>query len=237
MTPKKPTYEELEKRANELETEASRCKQAEEELRESKQILEDIAQGITESIFLLSKDFKILWANKAAERETGLPLKKLIGNYCYKVTHHLDDPCSPPNEACPVHELEISGKAVAEEHIHFDNKNRKIFVEVSAYPVKDQEGNVVKYVHVTKNITERKQMEQEKEQLIQKLQESLSEVKTLSGLLPICASCKKIRDDKGYWNRIEDYIKKHSTADFSHGICPDCARKLYPQFFDEEEKD
>ena len=61
------------------------------------------------------------------------------------------------------------------------------------------------------------------------LQVSLSEVKTLSGLLPICASCKNIRDDKGYWNQIDHYIEKHSDVDFSHGICPDCMAKLYPE--------
>lgn len=60
------------------------------------------------------------------------------------------------------------------------------------------------------------------------LQEAMSKVKTLSGFLPICASCKKIRDDQGYWNQIEVYIRNHSEAEFSHGICPDCAKKLYP---------
>lgn len=59
------------------------------------------------------------------------------------------------------------------------------------------------------------------------LQEALAEIKTLSGLLPICSKCKKIRDDKGYWNQIETYIKKHSQAEFSHGICPECSDELY----------
>ena len=62
----------------------------------------------------------------------------------------------------------------------------------------------------------------------------LAKIKTLSGMLPICASCKKIRDDKGYWNRIETYISKHSETEFSHGICPDCAKKLYPQHYKEK---
>ncbi len=64
------------------------------------------------------------------------------------------------------------------------------------------------------------------------LQEALAKIKTLSGLLPICASCKKIRDDKGYWNRIETYISDHSEAEFSHSICPECTKKLYPQLYD-----
>jgi transcriptional regulator with GAF, ATPase, and Fis domain len=75
---------------------------------------------------------------------------------------------------------------------------------------------------------ERKRAEAEKEKLIVQLQKALSEVKQLSGLLPICASCKKIRDDKGYWNQIETYIRDRSEAEFTHGICPDCFKKLYP---------
>ncbi len=67
-----------------------------------------------------------------------------------------------------------------------------------------------------------------------KLEDALSEVKALSGLLPICASCKKIRDDRGYWNQIEKYISEHSEATFSHGLCPDCAEKLYPGFADKK---
>ena len=62
------------------------------------------------------------------------------------------------------------------------------------------------------------------------LKEALAKVKKLSGFLPICANCKKIRDDKGYWNQIEVYIRDHSEAEFSHGICPDCVKKLYPEF-------
>jgi hypothetical protein len=75
-----------------------------------------------------------------------------------------------------------------------------------------------------------KEMEaaEERERLVSALQEALSKVKQLSGLLPICASCKKIRDDRGYWSQIEEYIRKHSEADFSHGFCPVCIEKLYP---------
>lgn len=65
------------------------------------------------------------------------------------------------------------------------------------------------------------------------LQDALSKVKTLSGFLPICASCKNVRDDKGYWQQIEAYIKDHSDAVFSHSICPSCAAKLYPDIFPE----
>lgn len=85
-------------------------------------------------------------------------------------------------------------------------------------------------------IEERTRTEAEKEQLIAQLQKAMQDVKVLSGFLPICASCKKIRDDTGYWRQIEDYISKHSNALFSHGICPDCSKKLYPEFHEELQK-
>jgi two-component system, OmpR family, response regulator VanR len=82
---------------------------------------------------------------------------------------------------------------------------------------------------LVQEVAERKKSEQEKERLIVELQQALAEVKKLSGLLPICASCKRIRDDQGYWQQIEGYISEHSEADFSHGICPKCAKELYPE--------
>ena len=80
------------------------------------------------------------------------------------------------------------------------------------------------------DITDRKQAEADRDKFILKLQETLDRVKTLSGLLPICAHCKNIRNDKGYWSQIETYIRDHSEAEFSHGICPECAKKFYPDF-------
>jgi len=73
-------------------------------------------------------------------------------------------------------------------------------------------------------------LSEEQQDLIDRLHEALTSIKTLKGMLPICASCKKVRDDKGYWNQIEEYVSAHSDAEFSHGICPDCVRKLYPQY-------
>ena len=88
---------------------------------------------------------------------------------------------------------------------------------------------------LAEEIDERTELEQERERLIGELQEALAQVKTLSGFLPICASCKKIRDDTGYWKQIESYLSAHADVTFSHGICPDCAQKLYGNFIDVDE--
>ena len=97
-------------------------------------------------------------------------------------------------------------------------------------PITDELGITTNFLAVKEDITERKQFEAEREKLITDLQTALADIKTLGGLIPICSSCKKIRDDKGYWNILEAYLMKHSDAQFTHGICPDCMAKLYPDF-------
>jgi len=88
-----------------------------------------------------------------------------------------------------------------------------------------------------KEVLERRKAEDEKEKLIVELKESLAKIKTLNGLLPICSWCKKIRNDAGYWQQLESYIGQHSGAEFSHGICPDCLREKYPEYYMNEDQD
>ncbi|HPC35839.1 MAG TPA: PAS domain S-box protein [Candidatus Marinimicrobia bacterium] len=97
-------------------------------------------------------------------------------------------------------------------------------------PLRDLQGNIIGIVGVGRDITERKQAEEQREKFIAELQEALDKIKTLKGLIPICACCKKIRDDQGYWNNVESYIKEHAEVEFTHGICPDCMKKLYPNY-------
>ena len=68
------------------------------------------------------------------------------------------------------------------------------------------------------------------------IEAAMAQIKTLSGLLPICSNCKKIRDDEGYWEQVEVYIAKHSNVDFSHGLCPDCMKKLYPDSYEKSQQ-
>lgn len=92
----------------------------------------------------------------------------------------------------------------------------------------DEQGHPSKLLGTVMDITERKRLEQERESLIAQLQDSLSRVKSLEGILPICAHCKRIRDEQGQWQAVETYVRGRSNADFSHGICPICLDKYYP---------
>lgn len=102
--------------------------------------------------------------------------------------------------------------------------NKVLSITIAPFP----EGAII----TTHDITAAKLAEEDRLRLIGELRAALAEVESLRGLLPICASCKKIRDDSGYWNRIEDYFSKRSSVNFSHTMCPECMQKLYPEFWD-----
>jgi PAS domain S-box-containing protein len=117
------------------------------------------------------------------------------------------------------------------EEYALDKNEQKRWLLTAKLPLRDEKGQIIGLVGIGRDITERKKAEAERERLITELQNALVDVKTLSGLVPICANCKKIRDDQGYWTQVESYIQERSQARFSHGICPDCAAKLYPNYF------
>ncbi len=98
---------------------------------------------------------------------------------------------------------------------------------ITVDPIFNSVGEIISAVHITRDITQRILIQNEREILVKKKKNALTRIKALDGLIPICSTCKKIRDDKGYWNLIESYIESHSDAAFSHGICPDCSDNLY----------
>lgn len=115
------------------------------------------------------------------------------------------------------------------ETLHHHKDGRLIILESSGVPFFAADGALKGYRGIDRDITWRKQAEREREELIVELQEAIANVKTLSGLIPICAGCKKIRDDKGYWSQLETYISEHADVLFSHGYCPDCYAKVYDE--------
>ena len=170
----------------------------------------------------------ILMANDSYWAEFGpLPAgKKTIK--CYE--HRFGESCH--TELCPLTKVLAGASKYAYEPTKEKNGATKHFI-VTAKPLLNAKDKIVGIVESFLEITGRKQLEEEKGLLIDELKKSLEQVQILSGFIPICASCKKIRDDQGFWSQVETYIGKHSGATFSHGICPDCIRKLYPELADE----
>jgi PAS domain S-box-containing protein len=126
------------------------------------------------------------------------------------------------------HELDsiILGPEVRNFSIDYrPEANTAYTLSVSTSIMRYPSGAPLAFVCVLRDISERKQAEEEREKLIGELQKALAEIKTLHGFLPICYSCKKVRDDSGYWTQVEHYIEDHSEIEFSHGLCPDCAKK------------
>ena len=195
-----------------------------EELRVSRQMLEDVTQGITESIFLIAMDYKILWANRTATDQVGVTLDQIVGNTCHAVIHQRESACEPPAAPCPLREFVATGKSRTVQSRH-DKDGNETVVEVNIYPARDKAGDITGFIHVSRDITERDRLEKEIADKVVQLEASLARVKQLEGILPICVYCKKIRDDKDSWRQMEDFISSHSEADFSHGICPECFKK------------
>jgi hypothetical protein len=112
-------------------------------------------------------------------------------------------------------------------------QGEKTYFEVKRSDMLDVSEKFTASIIILRNITKRTLAQAALKKTITELGQALSEVKKLSGMLPICASCKKVRDDKGYWNQVEQYVADHSEVTFSHAICPDCLRKLYPEIAEE----
>jgi PAS domain-containing protein len=123
---------------------------------------------------------------------------------------------------------DITRRKKAEEELEKHRLNLKDLVEERTSEL--MEANK----RLKQEIGERKRAEKEKEKLIEELQEAFNNIKTLRGLIPICAWCKKVRDDRGYWKQVEDYIREHSDADFTHGICSECMKRIEDEEKDEE---
>ncbi|HMK61886.1 MAG TPA: PAS domain S-box protein [Dissulfurispiraceae bacterium] len=210
--------------------EAERDK-AQATIRAHARFLQGLIEAIPNPVFCKNVQLRYVACNKAFEAFIGRDRKDIIGKSVYEM--------APPDLARIYNRKDVELLTDVKQRTqvyefrvnHADGTQHEVIFSKAVYFQND--GSVGGLIGVINDITERKHLEKEREQLIVKLQEALSQVKQLSGLLPICSSCKKIRDDKGYWNQIETYISEHSEALFSHGLCPDCGKKLYPQYFDE----
>lgn len=184
------------------------------ELKIQKTYFEQLFQSSPLAIVVLDKSDKVIRANReffnlfsyTEEESVGKPINDLIV------------PPGLSNEANSLTAKVISGGAVSYDTIRCRKDGTLLNVSILGSPIAGDSGQVAVY-GIYRDVTAQKKYEKEREELIRELQEALKNIKTLNGLLPICSSCKKIRDDKGYWNKVEQYISQHTDASFTHGIC------------------
>ena len=196
-----------------------------EALQESEERYRTLFEHAGDAIFILDgvgpHAGMIISANHAAAAMHGYTVQELQQ---MKITD-LDTPDAAKGSPGMVRRI-LEGEWVKAE-IHHRRKDGSEFpVEINAGLLEAGDHKLI--LAVDRDISARRQIETARENLIQDLKEAFEKIKTLKGLLPICSSCKKIRDDRGYWSQIEEYIGTHTDAEFTHGICPVCVEKLYP---------
>ncbi len=199
-------------------------KNAEQALRESEEMFRSVYHAAPLAFVVWDVDANVTDWNKKAEEVFGWSKSEVLGKNIF-------DFLIPDKDIVKVEDVRNSHRrGDFLSHSINDNLTKEgiiITCEWNNSSLRDKNGKQVGIASLGLDITDRNLMEKEREELILKLQEAIIKIKTLKGMLPICSKCKKIRDDKGYWNRIEAYIEKHSGASFSHGMCPDCSDELY----------
>jgi PAS domain S-box-containing protein len=216
-----------------MKTEMSNRPTSEGLLRFERNFLAGILETTAALIIVLDSGGRVLRLNRAVEKWSGYNILDSVGTYVW-------DQLLWRNEVQDFVEA-VNSRNSSSFPLEFQSRlktshGNDLWVYWSSTAILD-DTDAIEYILTTGiDITALKKAESERERLIDELQQALTKVKTLRGLLPICASCKKIRDDQGYWQGVDDYIRKHSLVEFSHGICPACAHKLYPEFFPQLEE-
>jgi len=217
----KPTYEELEGRLRELESVDAELRRTDDLLKDELSWRRLLIEESRDPIVVLDEDAAVFDANTRFAEMLGYTRDEVSGLHAWDWDAALSE--------AQIRELATSVDSAGH---HFETRHRRkdgtiIDVELSNNGA-DYRGQKLIFC-ICRDISERKRAEQEREELIRTLRESLAEIRTLRGILPLCSYCKKIRDDEGYWERVEDYIRKHSEAAISHGICPECVKIHFPE--------
>lgn len=194
-----------------------------EQLRIIKDRYRTLLDNSSDAIFSFDKDGRYLYVNqefsmKVCDKQPEYIIGKKIWDIFSK---------EEADKRYAVVKWVFENSKVRNIEVRVPNPSGDTYHLTTVKPILDEQDNVTSVICISKEITERIRVEKEREKMIKELQKALEDIKTLSGLLPICAKCKKIRDDKGYWNSLEEYIEKHSDASFTHGICSECSDELY----------
>jgi PAS domain S-box-containing protein len=207
-------------------------KLAEVAIRKSEERFRAIFNNAGIGIGLVDMDGRYVQVNSCWADMLGYSVEELLGMLHFDVMHPQDRETTM-RRVDEMHDGSINSYYVERRFVRKDGT--VFWVNGAATPLPDGQGGIEAIIGLAADITDRKIAEAERELLIVELTDALAQIKTLKGLLPICSSCKKIRDDSGYWNTLEKYIMEHSEAEFTHGICPDCIRKYFPEACEDAE--
>ncbi len=206
--------------AIERELETARNRRARRRAESASQYLAAIVESSEDAIYGKSLDSIIVSWNPAAEKIYGYKAEEIVGRSIAILF-----PLDRRDELLEIMSSIRRGELVGLHQTERLRKDGKIIpMAQTISPIRNLEGQVIGASTIARDITKQKHADDERLKLIDELTNALAEVKTLTGLLPICASCKRIRDDKGYWQQVETYITRYSDAVFTHGICPECVK-------------
>lgn len=205
-------------------------KLAEEALRQSEEKFRALVESTSDWIWEVDRDGTYTYVSPQVEELLGYKPEEIVGKSPFDLM--------PPEEAQRVARVfkdlaATYAPLIALENTNLHRDGRAVILETSGVPIFGTDGEFAGYLGMDRDITERKQAEEALQRYSvelskgnKELQEALANVKQLSGMLPICASCKKIRDDKGYWSEVESYISEHTETVFTSGVCPECEKKM-----------
>jgi len=199
-------------------------KRAEDTLRKSEREYRALFENANDCIMIFELENEtILDVNPKACQTYGFTRDELIGMSLKKLTRNV------ARGEAGLQILLQTGSCRNYETVHIRKDGTEMNILANSALIERDGRKVV--LSIDRDDTERIRAQAERERLIAELTDALAKIKTLTGILPICSSCKKIRDEAGHWTAIESYVRDRSEADFSHGICPECAKRLYPDYY------
>ena len=205
-------------------TDVTERRRSEDALRRSRESFQQLFEEAPIGMAILASGLAFTRVNRALCEMLGYSKEELSGlNFAgFVLPEDLDTHLAAAEEF-----LEGSRSSFKLEARYLPKVGDPLWGSLTVERIEDSTGQMLFVLVMVEDISERRRAAAEREQMIDELKEALASVKTLRGLIPICASCKKIRDDKGYWSQVEVYVRDRSDAEFSHGICPDCMKTLY----------
>ena len=177
----------------------------------------DMAEALSDWVCIIDLHLRIVRSNRAVKRFLGIPREEILGKTCYEV---VGGTCRR-TEHCPFPAM-LQTRQRASADIRLSDGR---WLSVTVDPLTDRNGKIFGGVHLVRDITALRAAQAGRESLLRELEKNLSEVKTLKGLIHICASCRRIRDQNGVWYTLEKVVRRNFDADFSHGLCPECAER------------